>query len=172
MNMLRLGGKPKWVVVALIGLGLLGVALIGYLVFRWFDEPDQNGRLHPVFDEGLDAAVMSAASDNASTPFREMTDFSWSTVSVFPEHVSPDTVLAETGLDLLDSHYVQSRTLLVFCENGAIVRMVALGPPPLQAIGQLTFSNKAVLGPNPQGNLYGLREPSGEHITADCIPGN
>lgn len=98
------------------------------------------------FDVAMDDRIAALASSPEPALLRDATDFDWETVSVFWEGASPEDVVEETGVDVLDSRYIASRALLVFCSEAAVVRVHGYAYPNLShSSGLRTYSSEVRL---------------------------
>jgi hypothetical protein len=98
----------------------------------------------------------------------DLTDFHWTTVSVFGEGALPESVEQELGVALLRSPYHASRGLWVFCADDDIVKVVA--GPAVEFIDTSTYSNEARIDDGYRAGSWAINEPSGQFVRADCAP--
>ena len=63
----------------------------------------------------------------ATIEFRELTDFEWTTVSVFDAYWARDAIEEQVGVDFLAPYAHLPTTMLVYCNHDRIVRIVDYG---------------------------------------------
>ena len=116
-------------------------------------------------DAHLERAVLELSRTGGTARLRDLTDFSWDRVHVFPEGTSAREVNRTVGQAVLadGSFYYDAGNLLVFTAGGRVVRAVSVLPDVLATGNRPTWSGEVRLEPRRPGQpgVLRLAEPAG-----------
>ena len=103
---------------------------------------------------------MSTLKDSGGTaPLNTLTDFGWDQVYLFHEAASRDDIEKLVGEPVIkDKYFGSSVSLLVFKQDGGVVRAIGLTADYLRASGAGPFGPDVVVGPWGNGAMR-LTEP-------------
>ena len=105
----------------------------------------------------------------ATIEFRELTDFEWTTVSVFDAYWARDAIEEQVGVDFLAPYAHLPTTMLVYCNHDRIVRIVDYGNADVWGYQETyTYSADVLWGPFAPNGAHMLKEPDARIAAPQC----
>lgn len=118
-KVIRSAGRLCWVL-------LVGVVLVGCGLGRQSVAID--------YHNPLSEKMSALKADRQSAPLNTMTDFGWDQVYLFHEAAARDDIEKLVGEPIIkDKYYGSSASLLIFKQEGAVVRAIGLTADYLRA---------------------------------------
>jgi hypothetical protein len=103
-------------------------------------------------DDPLEAKLATVRDGSQSVPLRDLTDFGWDEVHLFNEYTDRAFIEKVVGEPVISADYHAAGSLLVFEENGSVVKTVTVTGDYLRADNP-TFGADVLAAPNGSGAL-------------------